>query len=124
MKEKAKHLLKKAVLFITNPRLLFCFALGWMITNGWSYIMMGVGVYFNIEWMMVVAGAYLTFLWVPISPEKIVTVALAILFLKWLFPNDQKTLAVLVDMKDRLKAAVKKKAAERKAKKEEKTRVE
>jgi hypothetical protein len=84
---------------------------------------MGVGVYFDIEWMMVVAGAYLTFLWVPISPEKIVTVALAILFLRWFFPNDQKTLAVLVDMKNRLKAAVKKKAAERKAKKEEKTRV-
>ena len=124
MKERVKHLLKKAVLFILNPRLLLCFGLGWMITNGWSYIMMGVGVYFDIEWMMVVAGAYLTFLWVPISPEKIVTVALAILFLRWFFPNDQKTLAVLVDMKDRLKAAVKKKAAERKAKKEEKTRVQ
>ena len=124
MKERVKHLLKKAVLFILNPRLLLCFGLGWMITNGWSYILMGVGVYFDIEWMMVVAGAYLTFLWVPISPEKIVTVALAILFLRWFFPNDQKTLAVLVDMKNRLKAAVKKKAAERKAKKEEKTRVE
>ena len=124
MKERVKHLLKKAVLFILNPRLLLCFGLGWMITNGWSYIMMGVGVYFDIEWMMVVAGAYLTFLWVPISPEKIVTVALAILFLRWFFPNDQKTLAVLVDMKNRLKAAVKKKAAERKAKKEEKTRVQ
>ena len=124
MKERVKHLLKKAVQFILNPRLLLCFGLGWMITNGWSYIMMGVGVYFDIEWMMVVAGAYLTFLWVPISPEKIVTVALAILFLRWFFPNDQKTLAVLVDMKDRLKAAVKKKAAERKAKKEEKTRVQ
>ena len=124
MKERVKHPLKKAVLFILNPRLLLCFGLGWMITNGWSYIMMGVGVYFDIEWMMVVAGAYLTFLWVPISPEKIVTVALAILFLRWFFPNDQKTLAVLVDMKNRLKAAVKKKAAERKAKKEEKTRVE
>ena len=124
MKERVKHLLKKAVLFILNPRLLLCFGLGWMITNGWSYIMMGVGVYFDIEWMMVVAGAYLTFLWVPISPEKIVTVALAILFLRWFFPNDQKTLAVLVDIKNRLKAAVKKKAAERKAKKEEKTRVQ
>ena len=103
MKERVKHLLKKAVQFILNPRLLLCFGLGWMITNGWSYIMMGVGVYFDIEWMMVVAGAYLTFLWVPISPEKIVTVALAILFLRWFFPNDQKTLAVLIETKNKLK---------------------
>lgn len=119
MKEKAKQWLKKAAMFLLNPRLLLCFGIGWMITNGWSYIMMGLGVYFDIEWMMVVAGAYLTFLWVPISPEKIVTVALAILFLKWFFPNDQKTLAVLVEAKNKLKEAVKKKAAERKAKKKD-----
>lgn len=123
MKEKIRHFLKKAVLFITNPRLLLCFGIGWIITNGWSYAMMGVGVYFNIEWMMVVSGAYLAFLWLPISPEKLVTVAIAILLLRWLFPNDQKTLAVLVELKNRLKEAVRKKSAERKRKKEEKDRV-
>ena len=69
--------------------------IGWLITNGWSYILFGVGTFYEIEWMIAVAGAYLAFLWQPVSPEKIVTCAIAIALLRWLFPNDQKTLAVL-----------------------------
>jgi len=58
--------------------------------------------------MVAVGGAYLAFLWFPFSPEKLVTVAISIGLLKWLFPKDQKTLAVLRQMKDKVKAAVKK----------------
>jgi hypothetical protein len=50
-----------------------------------------------------VSGAYLTFLWLPISPEKIVTVAIAMGLLRFLFPNDQKTLGVLKNMYAKLK---------------------
>ena len=99
MKEK----LKKFLQFITNPRLLLCFGLAWIITNGWSYVFFAVGTYFGIEWMAAVGGAYLAFLWLPISPEKIVTVAISIVLLRFLFPNDQKTLAVLVHMRDSIK---------------------
>ncbi len=91
MKEK----LKKIFDFITNPRLLLCVGIAWIITNGWSYIMLAIGTYFQIGWMCAVAGAYLTFLWLPISPEKIVTAAIAIALLRLLFPQDKKTLAVL-----------------------------
>ena len=114
MSQKVKRWLKKAAQFCLNPRLLLCFGIGWMITNGWSYILFGFGTYFGIGWMIAVSGAYLTYLWLPISPEKVVTLALAIVFLRWLFPGDQKTLAVLIDMKNRLKTAVKR----RKEKKE------
>ena len=90
-----KDKLKKVIRFITNPRLLLCVAIAWLITNGWSYILFGVGSYFGIHWMTAVAGAYIAFLWLPISPEKIVTFTIAIALLRLLFPNDQKTLAVL-----------------------------
>lgn len=93
--EKLKQNLKKALQFIANPRLLLCFFVGWMITNGWSYILFGVGTYLDIEWMMAVSGAYLALLWLPFTPEKIITCAIAIALLRWLFPGDQKTLAVL-----------------------------
>ena len=93
--DKLKQNLKKALQFIANPRLILCFMAGWMITNGWSYILFGVGTYLQCEWMMAVAGAYLALLWVPFTPEKIITCAIAIGLLRWLFPNDQKTLAVL-----------------------------
>ena len=53
--------------------------------------------------MVAVAGAYLAFLWLPISPEKLVTVAISIVLLKTLFPRDEKTLAVLKDMHQKLK---------------------
>ena len=99
MKEK----LKKFVQFIMNPRLLLCFGLAWIITNGWSYIVFAVGTYFGIEWMIAVGGGYLAFLWLPVSPEKIVTVAISIVLLRFLFPNDQKTLAVLLHMRDKIK---------------------
>ncbi len=99
MKEK----IKKIILFILNPRLLFCFGIAWMITNGWSYVLMGVGTYYGIEWMIAVSGAYLAFLWLPVSPEKLVTVAIAIALLRVLFPKDEKTLAVLRDLHAKIK---------------------
>ena len=91
--EKLRHNLKKTLQFIGNPRLLLCLALGWLITNGWSYIMFGI-------------GTYLAFLWLPISPEKLVTFAIAIALLRWLFPGDQKTLAVLHRWYEKTRAAV------------------
>ena len=81
--------------FLFNPRLLLCFGLAWLITNGWSYILFGIGSFFQIGWMIAVSSAYLAFLWLPVSPEKIVTVAIAMVLLRRLFPNDKKTLGVL-----------------------------
>lgn len=107
MGEKWKHRIKKVAQFFLNPRLLFCFGIGWIITNGWSYILFGLGTWLKNEWMLAISGAYLAFLWFPFSPEKLATVAIAIFLLRWLFPKDQKTLAVLIDMKNKVKAAVK-----------------
>jgi hypothetical protein len=103
--EKLKQNLKKAVQFIANPRLILCFMIGWMITNGWSYILFGLGTYLGIEWMIAVGGAYMALLWLPFTPEKIITCAIAIALLRWLFPNDTKTLAVLRGWYEKARAA-------------------
>ena len=108
--------IKKIIQFILNPHFLLCFGIAWLITNGWAYVLLAIGTYFNIGWMVAVAGAYLTFLWLPISPEKIVTVAIAIILLRLIFPRDQKTLAVLIDMKNSISKKIKDK---RKAKENE-----
>ena len=115
MKEK----LKKILQFIANPRLLLCFGLGWIITNGWSYIMLAVGTWLGIGWMIAVSSAYLAFLWLPISPEKIVTVAIPMGLLRFLFPNDQKTLGVLKSMYAKLKEAVRIKKEHKQQKRQE-----
>ena len=111
--EKLKHNLNKTWQFIANPRLLLCFLIGWLITNGWSYIMFGLGTYYEIEWMIAVSGAYLAFLWLPISPEKIVTIAIAIVLLRWLFPQDEKTLSVLRGWYAKAKRAIRSRRARR-----------
>ena len=105
MRENWKTKLKTVVQFLLNPRFLICFGVAWMITNGWSYILLGLGTYFEINWMIAVAGAYLAFLWFPFSLEKIVTVAISIFLLRKLFPGDKNTLAVLENMKEKIKAA-------------------
>ena len=49
MMEKLKRLVIKALQFLLNPRFLLCFGLGWIITNGWSYIMLGFGIFLENE---------------------------------------------------------------------------
>lgn len=95
MKERIRGFIKTALQFVLNPRLLLCFGIGWMITNGWSYVLLGLGTWMENEWMIGIASAYLAFLWLPVSPEKLVTFAIAITLLRWLFPNDTKTLGIL-----------------------------
>ena len=80
---------------LLNPRLLLCLFIAWMITNGWSYILFGLGMLLKINWMSIVGGAYMSFLWLPFTPEKLLTLALAIVLLRLLYPRDQKTLGML-----------------------------
>jgi len=100
-----KETIKKVLQFILNPRLLLCLGIGWMITNGWSYILFAIGTACGIEWMSAVGGGYMALLWVPATPEKLITCAIAIFLLKRLFPHDQKTLAVLHDLHTKAKDA-------------------
>ena len=97
-KQKLKHFCKKAFWLVMNPRFLLCFGLGWMITNGWSYIAFALGTYLEIGWLTAIASGYMALLWVPFTPEKLITLGIAIVLLRFLFPNDQKTLGILHEM--------------------------
>ena len=84
---KWKKTLRLWLRLILNWRFLVCFGIGWIITNGWSYILFALGWLFQNEWMLGIASAYLAFLWLPISPEKVVTVAIALFLVRKLFPR-------------------------------------
>lgn len=124
-KEKLKGIIKTVIQFILNPRLLLCLGLGWIITNGWSYVLFALGTYFGIGWMVAVGGGYMAFLWFPFTPEKVITVVIAIALLRFFFPNDQKTLAILKNLYEKAKAAVKnrKNITEEQKKKRRKRRI-
>lgn len=80
---------------LLNPRYLLCNGIAWCITNGWAYAAAAISLYFEITWLAALSTGYLTLIWAPFTPEKILTTAIAIWLLRRLFPNDQKTLAVL-----------------------------
>lgn len=86
---------KTTIALILNPHYLLCYGIAWLITNGWAYVFTVAGSMFDIGWMLAVGSGYLALIWLPLTPEKLITLAIAILLLRRLFPNDQKTLAVL-----------------------------
>ena len=108
-----KRTLKKWVQFFLNPRLILCFGMAWMVTNGWCYVFMFLGTWWKLSWMLAVGTAYAGFLWFPFTPEKLVTLAIAIWLLKRLFPQDEKTLKLLHEERQKLHDAI----ARRRAKK-------
>lgn len=88
--------IKRLLILLLNWRFLICFGIAWMITNGWSYVLFAMGTVTGSAWMLAVSGAYLAFLWLPISPEKIVTCAIALVLVRFLFPKHQKALSAQV----------------------------
>lgn len=97
--DKLKKFWKLLRRLIINPRFLLCFGIAWIITNGWSYILLGIGMLFDISWMTAVAGAYLAALWLPFTPEKIITFAIALGLRRLIFPKDKKTEQQINDLK-------------------------
>lgn len=117
-KGKIKFWIKTILEFCLNPRLILCFGIAWIITNGWAYITLAISTWLRIGWLMAISGGYLAALWVPFTPEKIITLIIAIFLLKRLFPNDKKTLKKLYNMKEKAKEEIKKLKAKRKNKKD------
>lgn len=68
-----KHYLK--------PSIIVSFGIAWFITNGWAYTFLIIGT----PVMRKIALSYIAFLWLPISPEKIVTIPLGLFIQKILF---------------------------------------
>ena len=108
LKTRICKTLKKWLLVILNPKLLLCLFIAWIITNGWSYVFTALGTALDITWMTVAGTAYMGLLWVPFTPEKILTVVIAIFLMRLLFPRDKKTIAVLRQELHKLKEAYRK----------------
>ena len=73
------------------------------MTNGWCYLFVLFGTWFRISWMLAVGSAWAALLWLPFTPEKLLTLAIAVFLLRLLFPKDQKTLRVLRKEEDALR---------------------
>lgn len=81
--------------FLLNPHLVICYCIAWMITNGWAYVGIGVGSYYNIHWLTSISVAYLAILWSPFCFELIITLIITMALMKFFFPNDKETLRTI-----------------------------
>jgi hypothetical protein len=91
-KETIKNKVRLWIKLILNWRFVVCFGLAWMITNGWAYILLILGLTLNINLMYAIAMTYITFIWLPVTPEKIITVTIALFLVKILFPQHNQEL--------------------------------
>ena len=61
-----------------------------MITNGWAYLFIAFGTMLKIKWMAIVGTSYVAFLWLPFTPEKLITIPLSVFLHKILFLRKEK----------------------------------
>lgn len=74
----------------TSIKFTISFGTAWMITNGWAYILAfsPIPVW---GWLRTTALGYVAFLYLPFTPEKLVTIPLAMWLHVKLFKKDTKT---------------------------------
>ena len=90
-----KERLRPWIRALTNPHLLISLGIAWFITNGWAYCAAGFGWYLDIPALLKIGSVWLGVLWMPGTPEKLFTFAIAIGILRLLFPDDTRTLAMV-----------------------------
>ncbi len=67
-----------------------CLLLAWMATSGWAYLGVLIGMRTEYTALTAASSAYLGILWLPFTPEKILTILIALKLLKAFYPEDSR----------------------------------
>lgn len=86
-----------------NIKFFISFGIAWMITNGWCYIGAVIGQIFHLKILRNISVAYMSFLYLPFTPEKLITIPIAMFLHRSLFKNDPKTKEQLLNMQQQAK---------------------
>lgn len=77
-----------------NWKFLVSYSIPFMITNGWAWIGVFLFPYYK-NWFTITSVSWMAFLWAPFTPEKLVTIPMAIWIHTLIFKRDKKTRAML-----------------------------
>lgn len=109
-------LLKKLWLYIKpflNIKILIVYIPIWFIFSGWTYLFIYLGIKFDIKWMYISGSTWSAFLWMPFTPEKLVTIPLTIkVYMKLFKENNPSLERMLIEAKqdfEKIKRKFKKK---------------
>ena len=64
-----------------NWRILVIYVPIWFIMSGWTYLFIFLGTKYHIGWMLASGTFWATLLWLPITPEKLITIPITL----WLY---------------------------------------
>ena len=77
-----------------NWRILVIYVPIWFIMSGWTYLFIYLGTKYHIGWMLASGTFWATVLWLPITPEKLITIPLTILvYVKWVGRGNKDTVS-------------------------------
>ena len=83
-----------------NWRILVIYLPIWFLMSGWTYLFIYLGTRHHIAWMLASGTFWATVLWLPITPEKLITIPLTLfIYVKWVGHGDPKLEAMVIEAK-------------------------
>ena len=81
-----------------NWRILVIYVPIWFLMSGWTYLFIFLGTRYKISWMLASGTFWATLLWLPITPEKLITIPLTLLiYIRWVGHGDPKLEAMVIE---------------------------
>ena len=81
-----------------NWRILIIYLPIWFIMSGWTYLFIYLGTRHHISWMLASGTFWATILWLPFTPEKLITIPLTLfIYVKWVGHGDPKLERLIVE---------------------------
>ena len=72
-----------------NWRILIIYVPIWFIMSGWTYLFIFLGTRHHVGWMLAAGTCWATVLWLPFTPEKLITVPLTLYLYVRLFGHKE-----------------------------------
>ena len=84
-----------------NWRILVIYVPIWFLMSGWTYLFIYLGTKHGVGWMLAAGTFWATILWLPFTPEKLITIPLTLyLYVKLFGHGDPKLEAMVVEAKN------------------------
>ena len=81
-----------------NWRILIIYLPIWFIMSGSTYLFIFLGTKYDISWMLASGTFWATLLWLPITPEKLITIPLTLfIYVKWRGHSDERLEAMVLE---------------------------
>ena len=75
-----------------NWRILIIYVPIWFIMSGWTYLFIYLGTCHRVGWMLAAGTFWATILWLPFTPEKLITIPLTLFIYVKLFGHGNEKL--------------------------------